>query len=189
MLLPHSRSWTPLQKWLVVASTTAGLFVLALLIYRYERYERGPDDTALVGTWRFPTIADMTVYWDLRPDHTFRIFADTPEQNGFPLYKGTWFGGGAFVYFLQPVFHEDGDPISHPLEIWRLEDVSPNELRIRVGGGISRTLERVAPRSSGSSNKSLEPTAGRRITSIFMAKTHSLQAMLAVASGGSAPSR
>jgi len=41
----------------------------------------------------------------------------------------------------------------------------------------------------GASNKSLEPTAGRRVTSLFMTKTHPLQVTLALASGGSAPSR
>ena len=38
-------------------------------------------------------------------------------------------------------------------------------------------------------NQSLEPTAGRRIASLLMTKTPSLQATLALASGGSAPSR
>ena len=39
------------------------------------------------------------------------------------------------------------------------------------------------------SNKSLEPTAGRRVTSLFMTKTPSLRATLGLASGDSAPSR
>jgi hypothetical protein len=39
------------------------------------------------------------------------------------------------------------------------------------------------------SNKPLEPTAGRRIASLFITKTRLLQARLALASGGSAPSR
>jgi hypothetical protein len=38
-------------------------------------------------------------------------------------------------------------------------------------------------------NQSLEPTVGRRVTSLSMTKTRSLQATLALASGGSAPSR
>ena len=42
---------------------------------------------------------------------------------------------------------------------------------------------------TNASNKSLEPTAGRRVASLFMTKTRSLQATLALASGGSACSR
>jgi hypothetical protein len=38
-------------------------------------------------------------------------------------------------------------------------------------------------------NQPLEPTAGRRTASLFVVNTRSFQAPLALASGGSAPSR
>jgi hypothetical protein len=50
----------------------------------------------------------------------------------------------------------------HPLLIWRLESISPNELHVRLNpGGIPRTVRRVSLDSPSASNQSLQPTAGR----------------------------
>jgi hypothetical protein len=145
MLLPHSHAWTPFQKWLIVGTAIMLIVFAAAGIYYYERHSR-TTDSVLVGTWRFPPLMGDDVYFRLDADHTFRVQSELAEKDS--TFRGLWFGGGDFVYFRQPTFDEDGFVTDHPLLIWRLERISPNELHVRLNpGGVPRTVRRVSPES------------------------------------------
>ncbi len=156
MLLPRSHAWTPFQKWLIVGTAITVLALCTVAIYYYERHSR-TSDSVLVGTWRFPPLDSGDVYFHLNSDHTFLVFSDElPEKDS--TFKGLWFGGGDFVYFRQPTFDRDRFLIDHPLLIWRLESISPDELHVRLNpGGIPRTVRRVQPDSPNASNQALQP--------------------------------
>jgi hypothetical protein len=144
MLLPRSHAWTPLQKWLIVTIAIVALALCGAGIYIYERSCR-VTDAVLVGTWAFPTIFGDDIHFHLGTDHTFLA---TFEGESSPDMRGTWFGGGDFLYFRRP-FHDDGgNLIDHPLFVWRLEAISHNELQIRVNPEeMPRTIRRVSPES------------------------------------------
>src|SRR5207248_6377608 len=144
MLLPRSHAWTPLQKWLIVAAVVTALALCATAICYYERHSR-VTDSVLVGTWRFPPLGSEDIYFRLNPDHTFRAFTDDIAEKDSP-FRGLWFGAGDFLYFRRPTFDQDGFLTDHPLLFWRLESISPNELRVRLNpGGVPRTVRRVSP--------------------------------------------
>ena len=160
MLLPRSHAWTPLQKWLIVCITVTVLALCGAGIYYYERHSRTTDNV-LVGTWAFPPLGGGDMYVRLNSDHTFRVFSGDLAENDSTL-RGLWFGGGDFLYFRQPTFDREGFLTDHPLYIWRLESISPNELHVRLNpGGVPRTVRRVSGDSPNASNQSLQPTAGR----------------------------
>jgi hypothetical protein len=161
MLFPHSHVWTPWQKRLIAAGVVVGLACVSVGVYVLERYYGLPSDSVLVGTWRFPPLDGGDMYFRLNSDHTFRVFSDDlSEQDS--TFKGTWFGGGEFVYFRRPSFDQDGFVIDHPLLVWRLESISPDELHVRLNpGGVPRTVRRVSRNSPNASNQSLQPTTGR----------------------------
>ena len=146
MVLPHTHAWTPFQKWLIVGTAIMLIAFAAAGVYYYERHFR-TRDSVLVGTWRFPPLSGEDMYVRLNPDHTFRIFSDDlPEKDS--TFRGLWFGGGDFVYFRRPTFDQDGFLTDHPLYIWRLENISPNELHVRLNpDGVPRTVRRVSSQS------------------------------------------
>lgn len=146
MLLPRSYPWTPFQKWLIVGTALTLSALSGVGICYYERHSR-VTDSVLIGTWRFPPLGGGDTYFRLNSDHTFRVFSDdVPEKDS--TFKGVWFGGGDFVYFRQPTFDRDGFLTDHPLLIWRLESISPDELHVRLNpGGIPRTIRRISPES------------------------------------------
>lgn len=102
MLFTRSHAWSPLQKWLMVGAAALGLIAFGVLVYSYERYYRGPDDSALFGTWAdADPMWDGTVYYRLNSDHTFQFLGDfTDEQSMF--MRGTWYAGGAVIYLRLP---------------------------------------------------------------------------------------
>src|ERR1700730_9508955 len=138
MLLPRSHAWTPFQKWLIVTTAITLTTLCGVGIYCYERHCRTADGV-LVGTWAFP-LDDNDIYFRLDADHTFHAFAD-PAQAGSGFTRGIWFAGGSFVYFRQNTFDDNGFVTEHPLLVWRLESISPNQLQVRFNpGGIPRTV-------------------------------------------------
>src|SRR5438874_7812092 len=112
MLLPDSRPWTLRQRWLIAGAVAAGVVAFSALVYSYERYYRGPNDSFFVGTWRgeqIPTglfLGDPNVALHFRADHTF-------EGEGIP--SGKWFGGGEFLYLR--FLLDDGRPYEE-LQQW-----------------------------------------------------------------------
>jgi hypothetical protein len=146
MLFPRTHAWTPLQKWLIVTTAITLIALCGAGIYYYERHSR-TTDSVLVGTWAFPPLGGDDIYFRLDSNHTFHAFAD-PAQESSSIMRGIWFGGGSFVYFRRPTFDDEGFVTAHPLLIWRLENITPNELQVRLNpGGIPRTVRRVRPES------------------------------------------
>ena len=146
MILPQTHFWTPFQKWLLVGTATTLIAFAAAGIYYYEHHSRTTDNV-LVGTWRFPPLGGEDMYFRLNPDHTFRVFSDDLIEKD-STFRGLWFGSGDFVYFRRPTFDQDGSLTDHPLLIWRLESISPDELHVRLNpGGVPRTVRRVSPES------------------------------------------
>src|SRR5438093_12616864 len=94
MLLLHSHAWTRRQRWLIVGAVVVALGFFSALVYSYERYYRGPDDSFFVGTWRGE--ADYTgetrIGYRFKADHTF-------EGEWEP--SGKWYAGGEFLYLRQ----------------------------------------------------------------------------------------
>jgi hypothetical protein len=145
--MPRTHTWTRTQKWLILAAATAALASLGVGIYVYERNYRGPTDSVLVGSWAFPPLDGEDIYFRVDADHTFRVYID-PAEAGPGWRRGVWFGGGSFVYFRANTLDDDGFVTDHPLWIWRLENIQPNELQVRLNpGGIPRTVRRVSPQS------------------------------------------
>jgi hypothetical protein len=60
MLFPRSHSWTRRQKGLIVGSVVLALASFGALVYGYERYYRGPGESAFYGTWLDPIFSDDT---------------------------------------------------------------------------------------------------------------------------------
>src|SRR6266511_5147132 len=125
MLMPPARAWTRNQKWLIATSAAVILVVLASLIYTYERYYRGPNDSFFVGTWRGE--ADYTgetrIGYRFKPDHTF-------EGEWEP--DGKWFAGGEFLYLRLRL--DDASGPYERLQIWHIDSMTPSELRMQSDG-------------------------------------------------------
>src|SRR5438874_4365207 len=98
MLMPRAHTWTVRHRCLIVGAVVAAIGVFSALVYSYERYHRGPDDSFFVGTWRGE--ADYTgetrIGYHFKPDHTY-------EGEWEP--SGQWYAGGEFLYLRQ---HFDG---------------------------------------------------------------------------------
>ena len=132
MLIPRSHTWTPLQKWLIVTSTFAAVALLGVLIYRYERYGRGPTDTVLVGTWSgefVDSLANFEPGYRFKADHTFEELASFGNLELEVSQTGRWYAGGDFLYLRIPIEMDDG--WHSRLEAWHIDAVTRTELRIR----------------------------------------------------------
>ncbi len=146
MLFPHSHQWKPLHKWVIIIAAIVALALCGVGIYTYERHYR-VTDSVLVGTWAFPPLSGDDIYVRLDADHTFRAMIDPADESSSAM-RGIWFGGGDFLYMRQPFHDAEGNLIDHPLLVWRLENISQNELRVRLNpGGIPRVVRRVGPAS------------------------------------------
>lgn len=131
MLSPPSHTWTQLQKWLILGGVAVGLVASGVLIYSYERYYRGPDESALFGTWAdADPMWNGTVYYRLNPDHTFQFMGDFADEETAFL-RGTWYAGGKMIY-LKLQWEE---ALGRKFIYWRIEDLSSKELRVRYSRG------------------------------------------------------
>src|SRR4051812_21218953 len=64
---PRSRAWTPIQKWLITSLALLALAAFGILVYKYERYHRGPSESAFFGTWETTFVGlDSPCYFRLR---------------------------------------------------------------------------------------------------------------------------
>jgi hypothetical protein len=134
MLLPHSHAWTRRQRWLIVGAVVVALGSFSALVYSYERYYRGPDDSFFVGTWRGE--ADYTgetrIGYRFKTDHTF-------EGEWEP--SGKWYAGGEFLYLRQRL--DDASGPYDKLKIWHLDSMTASELRMHDTNGLHAVLKRV----------------------------------------------
>ena len=135
MLFPYTRAWTRTQKALIVGAAVLAVASSAAVIYGYERYYRGPDDSIFVGTWRGTidyNIDEIVGTYRFRRDHTF-------ERGSEPA--GKWQGGGEFLYLRERV--DDASEPYDRLQIWRVDSITESELRMRSTDGVRAHLKRV----------------------------------------------
>ncbi len=179
MLFPFTRVWTRRQKILAVASGSFVLVLSAALIYGYERYYRGRGEEILYGTWKGGLDRHGSENWfEFRSDHTFslwdRAWFAKPDSNPEFVTKGRWYAGGRFLYLrFPPGFRTDGGV----LEFWHIDDISPQELRMRFwqDGGVHE-FHRVDSVATRASNRAMERTATRYAFAPCVIKVSSLRA-------------
>jgi hypothetical protein len=173
MLIPRSHLWTQRQKRLIVCVVVLTLLSFATLIYCYERYFRGPDDSILVGTWEMtmPYGMDSATWVKLGSDHTAIWFSDSIAgyQEDF---RSRWFAAGPYVYMRY-----EGKRL-----IWQIVEILPDELKLRCAKRdyIFKRVTREPPQAS---NHAMERTADRCAFTFQMTSTLPFLATRALASG------
>jgi hypothetical protein len=156
MLLPHSHVWTRTQKRLIVAAIILGGVLFSTVIYTYERYYRGPNESALYGTWQIPA-GDEDMYFQFNSDQTFSVLALIIGER-ILITDGRWYAGGPNIYLR---FRPDLVGQTRPT-IWHIVSIAPSEFRVRVWqDGQVISYKRVNLHSPHASNQSLQPTAER----------------------------
>lgn len=154
--MPRAHAWTRSQRWLIIASTAVGLCALAIGIYGYERYHRGPTDSVFVGTWQMEGLCmDCTFYWRLQPDHSVVGFGEADPDFRWPAGRGRWYAGGELL-----VIHfaaEQADAVRS--FVMRIVDIAPDVIRLRRDGEEIRML-RFTHEPPHASNQAMERTAG-----------------------------
>src|SRR5712692_2667434 len=98
MLFPLPHAWTPRQRWLIAGAVVAGLVAFSALVYSYEHYYRGPDDSFFLGTWRgeLECLGENRTGYRFKPDHTYQerlMFGDSESW----VQAGKWYAGGDFI--------------------------------------------------------------------------------------------
>jgi len=146
MLFPDSHAWTRRQRWLIAGGVVAGLVGFAALVYSYERYYRGPDDSFFVGTWqgKFECLGDNRWDYRFKPDHKYEEGAVLGGREEW-YAEGKWFAGGEFVYLRKrsdALFASYYDPGPYgELEVWHIDSMTANEVRMHHEG-LHGTLKR-----------------------------------------------
>jgi hypothetical protein len=155
MLFPHTHAWTPIQRWFVVAAGIAVLILFSALVYSYERYYRGPGESALYGTWQVPDFpSDEPVYFQFNPDQTFSM-CSVFEGKLSPFTTGRWYAGGPNIYLR---FSADGIREARPL-ILHIVDIQAEEFRVRYSrDGRVVTYRRAHLDSPSASNQAMQRT-------------------------------
>ena len=161
MLLPRTRSWSRTQRLLIIGVAVLALGFLGAVVYSYERYHRGPNESVLFGTWQCGEACYYHTYYRFRPDHSFELLDD--QDSSTVIGRGRWYAGGDFIYlrYTDPQLVElEG---KRSILIWRIEDITPSELRVRLWSGdpplVYRRVNLVSPHAS---NHAMERTADRR---------------------------
>ena len=152
MLLPRSHAWTARQRRLIVFAVVLAFASISALIYGYECYYRGPSESAFLGTWRF----DDQYYVEFTSDHDFSIFERAGEPDTM-IVKGRWYAGGKLLYLrFPPRFCADG----RLLEVWHIDNISPEELRVRYRrDGMTHVFKRVDPFAAPTTDQAMSVVA------------------------------
>jgi hypothetical protein len=112
-----------------VGAAVAGLVVFSALVYSYERYHRGPDDSFFVGTWRgeLECMGENRTGYRFKSDHTYeeRVMSEESES-WYPA--GKWQAGGDFLYLR--VRADDASGAYDFLEMWHIDSMSSAEVRM-----------------------------------------------------------
>ena len=157
MLFPFTRSWTRRQKWLIAGSVVLALGFCGACSYGYERYHRGPSESAFFGTWE-TTLEEITYYYEFKPDHTFLVFNSPAMDEESFLVRGRWYAGGPNVYLRHDDEHWDG----RKPEIWHLVDIQADVFRIRFFSDSAIHVYTRAHRiATPASNHTMERTPDR----------------------------
>jgi hypothetical protein len=141
MLFPRSYAWTRRQRLFIIGALVAGLAVFSAIVYSYERYYRGPDDSFFVGTWRgeLDALGANETGYHFRKDHTYEEI--WPSQgHDFVGPTGKWYAGGDFLYLRRRL--DDASGPYDRLEIWHIDSMTPNEVRMHYDG-LHGTFKRV----------------------------------------------
>src|SRR6266481_896384 len=182
MLFPRSHVWTPLQKTLITFAAVAALAAFTAAVYSYERYHRGPNESVLFGTWQCVDVCYHPLYYRFCPDHNFEVLDD--EDSSIVLLRGRWYAGGDFIYLrvTEPQLEFER---KREILIWRIEDITPTEIRARLlSDEPPRVYRRVDLASPHASNQALQPTADRQVHLRMTTSTLKIAASLAPVSGG-----
>ena len=142
----------------------------AALIYGYERDYRGPGEEVLYGTWKGSVDwHGSDTYFEFRAHHTFsvwdRAWFDAADKKPEFVTKGRWYAGGRFLYLRYPSeFRPDG----RMLEFWHIDDISPQELRMRYwrDGGV-HIFHRVDAVTTRASNQAMQRTASKPASDVL----------------------
>ncbi|MEY2536856.1 MAG: hypothetical protein QOG67_596 [Verrucomicrobiota bacterium] len=143
MLSPKSRLWTRGQRWLICGAVLAGLVAFSALVYSYERYYRGPDDSVFIGTWRGEAdyTGEQRTGYRFKPDHTYQELI--PGDSEFPessTLASKWHAGGDFLYLR--VRCDDASGPYDFLQAWHIDAMTSTELRMHWEG-LHASLKRV----------------------------------------------
>src|SRR5436190_11727412 len=154
-MLTRSHTWSRSQKWLIITASTLATVAVATLVFTYERYNRGPGEEILYGTWEGMAVnSDDPVHIHLKRGGTFSVGWDADEQFD-PGVSGKWYAGGKQIY-LQ--FRRDPEP--HPVVILHIVDIEGDQLRIRyTKRGAIYTYRRIHRDSANASNQAMQRTA------------------------------
>ncbi len=98
MLFPRTHAWTRAQRRSMIAIALLSVLVGGALIYAYERYYRGPSESAFYGSWEATLNEDLTVYYEFRSDHSFVVFGSPDLDEESFLVRGRWYAGGPNMY-------------------------------------------------------------------------------------------
>lgn len=152
----RTHAWSLRQKWLIIASSSVVIALGAIGVYAYERYYRGPSDSAVVGTWQLKDgCIDCTNLIAFQPNHNAVGFGDGIAGQNQLEFRGRWYAGGQVL-----VIHYDTAEKAGSI-IMRILDIAPDTIRVRWDGREIRMTRstRVPPQAS---NQALQPTALRR---------------------------
>ena len=158
MLFPRPHSWTPRQKRLIAGGAIMAVIVFGVLVYSYERYHRGPSESALFGTWETTWFDSPELYYlQFRADQTFSVYSSPTIDEETAFATGRWYAGGANIYVR---FNADQMGPSRP-EVWHIVDIAPDMFRIRLfRHGPVYIYKRVSAAATSASNQSTKLTAG-----------------------------
>jgi hypothetical protein len=157
--MPRAHGWTLRQRWFIAVTVLVALIALAVVVYSYERYYRGPSDSALFGTWQCISGCEYPLYYTFGPDHNIRVSDD--DASGV-VTRGRWYAGGNFIFLR---FTEPPLPIKRAILIYHIVDLTPDELRVRIWRDDEvRSYRRVTPIATSASNQAMQRTATRCAT-------------------------
>ena len=112
----------------------------AVGVYTYERYHRGPSETAFFGTWKkASTDPEDSYYLRLSADQTFDMSVSPGFDNELVFLWGRWYAGGPNFYLR---FNADAWRGPTRPQVWRIEDIAHDRFSIRSGPSVE-TYDRV----------------------------------------------
>ncbi len=178
MLIPRTHTWTRKQRWLIIGSAVAALASFAALVYGYERYYRGPSESAFFGAWE-TTLEDSIFYYEFKSDHSFSVFSSPSMDEESFLVRGRWYAGGPNIYVRFEDEHWEG---RRP-EVWHLVDVEADVFRTRYfPDSAVHVYKRVHSAATPASNQTMQRTPTRFVATFFMTQTPPLRLALAAGS-------
>lgn len=139
--MPRSHAWTTPQKWLITFGGALAIMVVATIVYRYERYHRGPSESAFFGTWKSDFVdSDHPTFLRLGSDQNFDMSLSQSFDDSEVFLRGRWYAGGPNLYI-----RFNADALRYPSRpmIWKIEDVSKDRFTLRIAGRQAETFDRV----------------------------------------------